>query len=97
MALGAALAEGLPRRTDLTSDHSRRICMDLLYAKQEALDRGVPFPLPQDQFCGRCHAVFSTLDLTRDVFRQLHRGAIPEPVRVALKKEMADERDMPSE
>jgi RNA polymerase sigma-70 factor, ECF subfamily len=97
MTLRAALAEALPRRTDLTSDHSRRICMDLLYAKQEALDRGVPFPLPQDQFCARCHAVFSTLDLTRDVFRQLHRGAIPEPVRVALKKEMADERDMPSE
>jgi len=45
MAMRQALVEGLPRRTDLPMDRSKRVCLDLLYAKQEALDRGVPFPL----------------------------------------------------
>ncbi|MFC1530799.1 RNA polymerase sigma factor [Gemmatimonadota bacterium] len=88
MAMRKELVEGLQKRADLKLDHSKRICLDLLYAKQEALDRGVPFPLPQDQFCARCHAVFATLDLTQDVFRQLHHGAVPDAVRVALKCEM---------
>jgi hypothetical protein len=61
------------------------VCLDLLYAKQEALDRGVPFPLPQDQLCARCHAVFATLDLTQEVFRQLHSGELPASVRLALR------------
>ena len=95
MAMRKGLVEGLPKRTALKLDHSKRICLDLLYAKQEALDRGVPFPLPQDQFCARCHAVFSTLDLTQDMFRQLHQGAVPDPVRLALKREMEAEYPRP--
>ena len=96
MATRKSLVEGLAKRTNLKLDHSKRICLDLLYAKQEAMDRGVPFPLPQDQFCARCHAVFSTLDLTQDVFRQLHRGAVPDAVRLALKREMEAEYPRPS-
>ena len=86
MAMRKALVEGLPKRADLPVDTSKRVCLDLLYAKQEALDRGVPFPLPQDQLCARCHAVFATLDLTQEVFQQLHRGQMPDSVRSALQK-----------
>jgi len=85
MAMRRTLVEGLPRRTDLPVDPSKRVCLDLLYAKQEALDRGVPFPLPHDQLCARCHAVFATLDLTQEVFRRLHAGELPSSVRAALR------------
>jgi hypothetical protein len=61
------------------------VCLDLLYAKPEALDRGVPFPLPHDWLCARCHAVFATLDLTQEVFQQLHAGELPPSVRAALQ------------
>lgn len=91
MAMRKALVEGLPRRADLPVDRSKRVCLDLLYAKQEALDRGVPFPLPQDQLCARCHAVFATLDLTQEVFQQLHRGEMPESVRGALRRALESE------
>lgn len=97
MALRKSLVEGLPKRTNLELDHSKRICLDLLYAKQEALDHGVPFPLPQDEFCTRCHAVFATLDLTQEVFQQLRQGAVPDAVRLALKKEMEAEYSRSSE
>ncbi len=91
MAIRKELVEGLSKRADPGTDHSKQVCLDLLYAKQEALDRGVPFPLPQEQFCARCHAVFSTFDLTQEVFRQLHQGAVPDAVRVALKRELGAE------
>jgi RNA polymerase sigma-70 factor (ECF subfamily) len=86
MAMRKALSDGLPKRKDLPLDGSKQICLDLLYAKQEALDRGVPFPLPQDQLCARCHAVFATLDLTQEVFQQLHRGELPPSARLALQR-----------
>jgi RNA polymerase sigma-70 factor (ECF subfamily) len=86
MAMRKALVEGLPKRADLPVDQSKRVCLDLLYAKQEALDHGVPFPLPQEQLCARCHAVFATLDLSQEVFHQLHRGEMPESVRLALQQ-----------
>jgi RNA polymerase sigma-70 factor (ECF subfamily) len=97
MAMRKWLVEGMPKRTNLELDHSKRICLDLLYAKQEALDRGVPFPLPQDELCARCHAVFATLDLAQDVFRQLHQGGVPDDVRIALKQEMEGESSRSSE
>ena len=66
LALRKTLAEDLPRRDAPHPDHSRQVCLDLLGAKQEALDRGVDFPVPPEELCTRCKSLFSTLDLTYD-------------------------------
>jgi len=92
MRLRRDLARALPTRECSTVDHPKRLCLDLLYAKQEALDRGVPFPLPQQELCERCHSVFATLDLTQKVFQQLHRdGNVTPEVRRALREELERE------
>jgi len=92
MKLRRDLARALPTRECSAVDHPKRICLDLLYAKQEALDRGVPFPLPQQELCERCHSVFATLDLTQKIFQQLHRdGTLTPEVRRALHGELKRE------
>ena len=62
------------------SDHERKFCVDLLQAKQEALDRGVPFPVHEGDLCEHCRGLFASLDLTRDVCRRLAAGDIPSEV-----------------
>lgn len=56
--------------------YSQQTCLDLLHAKQEALDRGVPFD--SGVICERCRSVFATLDLTQDVCRQLALDELPD-------------------
>lgn len=82
------LARGLPKRPAPPPDHERALCLDLLHAKQEALDRGVRFPVTQEELCVRCRSLFITLDLTQEACRQLGRGELPEPVRRAVLAEM---------
>jgi RNA polymerase sigma-70 factor, ECF subfamily len=91
LVLRRALAEALPRRAAPPPDHARRVCLDLLHAKQEALDRGVEFPLPRRELCSRCEALFATLDLTRDACFHLGEGTLPAPVRAVLLAEMKAE------
>lgn len=82
------LTEHLPKRHAPPPDHARRICLDLLQAKQEALDRGAPFPVPRDELCSRCASMFETLDMTRDVCRDLAAGHLPDEIRRTLLEEM---------
>jgi RNA polymerase sigma-70 factor (ECF subfamily) len=92
MEVRRRLAEVLPQRASVSVDHTRRICLDLLLAKQEALDHGVEFPYSQGELCDRCHSVFSTLDLARDVFQRLHQdGELAPEVRQALDRELERE------
>ena len=60
-----------------SGDHGHRFCQDLLRAKQEALDRGVPLLVSDADLCERCKSLFATLDLSRDVCRLLAQGEIP--------------------
>ncbi len=54
-----------------------RICLDLLRAKQDALDRGVAFPEPGRQLvCDRCKALFESLDVTSELCRRLGEGLV---------------------
>jgi hypothetical protein len=66
--------------------------MDLLWAKQEALDRGVDFPIPEQHLCERCRSVFATLDLTGDVCHLLGDVKLPDEARRALEKRVMRER-----
>lgn len=84
LALRRELARKLPRRDAPPPDHSRQMCLDLLQAKQESLDRGVPFRVQPQDLCLRCRAMFASLDLTRDVCRTLGRNEMPAELRETL-------------
>ena len=87
LALRKELADSLPQREAPPPDHSQKVCLDLLSAKQEAFDRGVEFPVPPDELCSRCQSVMSTLDLTFDACRQLNLDSLPEPLRQSILDE----------
>jgi RNA polymerase sigma-70 factor (ECF subfamily) len=82
------LSKGLPTKPAPSSDRDRTLCLDLLQAKQESLDRGVKFPVAQDELCVRCRSLFATLDLTQDACHKLGEGEIPEPVKEAILNKM---------
>ncbi len=82
------LARKLPLKDAPPPDHSRRMCLDLIRAKQEALDRGVEFPLSDDELCSRCRAFFNTLDLAKSACRSIRDGRIPDRLKRELLNSM---------
>lgn len=84
LLLRRRVAEGLPQKPAPHPNHARSVCLDLLAAKQEALDRGVPFRVPPEELCTRCEALFDTLDLTQQVCLELRDGELPAPLRQAV-------------
>jgi RNA polymerase sigma-70 factor, ECF subfamily len=78
------LLEHLPARPAPPPDHDRQVCLDLLQAKQDALDRHVPFPFSSDELCVRCRSLFATLDLGRDVCGHLGQGEVPDAIRTLI-------------
>lgn len=85
LALRRALVSRLPSRLAPPPDHDRQVCLDLLAAKQEALDRHVPFRFSGDELCARCRALFQTLDLGRDVCVSLGRAELPDSLRALIR------------
>ncbi len=85
--LRRVLTEALPQKDAPPPLYSQQICLDLLRAKQEALDRGAPFPVPQEEVCGRCQALFRTLDVARESCLEIGRGELPP----ALAKRLLDD------
>lgn len=84
LAVRRALLQHLPTTAAPPPDHDRQVCLDLLAAKQEAMDRHVAFPYSGDALCARCRALFATLDLGRDVCGTLGTGALPASIRRIL-------------
>jgi hypothetical protein len=82
--LAKALREELPARPAPPMDHSRRMCLDLLRLKQDTLDRGVAFPVPEGELCARCRSLFATLDLGGEACRRLQSGELPSALRRAI-------------
>ena len=84
------LAKSLPRENLPAPDHAREMCLDLLHAKQEALDHGAEFPVPAVELCSRCKALFATLDLTQEVCVELRTQAgVPEDLQDILAQSTA--------
>ncbi len=81
LKLRDALARRLPQRELPPGGHSRRVCLDLLRVKLEALDRRQPFPYSDAALCERCRAVFGALDLARDACAALAADRIPAALR----------------
>lgn len=91
LQIAKELRAKLPKKLAPPPDHSKRMCLDLLKAKQESLDRGVPFPIPQDELCTRCQSLFATLDLGGEVCRRIGaRDDIPGEVREAIARQMRE-------
>jgi len=81
LKLRQVLAEQLPHRPAPEPDHARRVCLDLLHAKLEAMDRRVPFPFSDAALCERCRNLLGTLDLAADSCRALGGGSLPGELR----------------
>jgi RNA polymerase sigma-70 factor (ECF subfamily) len=84
LRIRAEIDKALPRQVQDAPPpaYPLQVYFDLLNAKQEALDRGVPFD--QAVICDRCRSVFSSLDLTQEVCRELAAGSLPESLRQRL-------------
>ncbi len=71
----------------------RQVCVDLLKAKMEAIDRGgvaAGHRVPQAEVCARCRAVFRELDLVQDACARLGEGPMPTPLRRKLLRMIRD-------
>lgn len=73
----------------LVVEHSRGACLDLLRLKQDALDKGVNFPLPDSELCVRCRALFDTLNLAHDVCVRMNTGDLPPKLAALLEERYA--------
>lgn len=84
LKLREAMDHGLPRdpRPTPPPAYPLQTCLDLLEAKQSALDRGVPFE--SSIVCDRCKAVFGTLDMAHAICGELGRDGMPGEVRARL-------------
>jgi RNA polymerase sigma-70 factor (ECF subfamily) len=89
LKLRDAVDRALPRNPNPAPPpaYPEQTCLDLLAAKQEALDRGVPFE--SEIICERCRSVFASLDLTQEVCRDLAAENLPAEVRARLEARVA--------
>jgi RNA polymerase sigma-70 factor (ECF subfamily) len=85
LAMRKSLADALPQRP-LRDPEAQPICLDLLTAKQEAVDRGVPFPVPDEFLSDRCQSFFHTLDLTRQSCRRIGETEIPASTLARMER-----------
>ena len=79
-----ALEQALPVEEVAAARYSKQVCLDLLQAKQDAMDRDADFEFPDRVVCERCAELFATLDLTHDLCGDLGKGALPEDLRQRL-------------
>lgn len=91
-----AVVEGLPSREGPPPAYGRRVCLDLLAAKQEALDRGEAFPLSEEVICERCRSVFASMDLAADLCASLAEGGLPGELRRRILAAAAEGRGPPT-
>ncbi len=70
--------------------YSKQVCLDLLEAKQAALDRGIAFD--QSIICDRCRSILAELDLTQSICRDLAEGEFPPAVHARIKEQLKAQR-----
>jgi RNA polymerase sigma-70 factor, ECF subfamily len=89
LRLRKTLLDVLPQHAAPPPAYARQVCLDLLWAKQDALDRGVRFPVGRDLLCERCRAIFATLDWMHDLCGQIAEGELPPRLRQRLLASLA--------
>lgn len=93
LRLRESVVRGLPRAALAPPAYPVQVCLDLLRAKQEALDHGTTLPDADKLICQRCRAVFASLDLTQDLCRDLAAGKLPGDVRKRLEQQLGAATD----
>jgi len=88
LRLRGELESVLPKKSLPAPIFDRAVCLDLLRAKQEALDRGVAFEFPGGVVCARCAAAFESLDWAGELCRELGRGELPPELAAWLAREL---------
>lgn len=88
LKLRAAVDDVLPRGEGVAPPpaYSEQTCLDLLNAKQDALDRGMPFD--NTIICDRCSSVFATLDLAQQACHDLASDGLPEGLKDRLARRL---------
>lgn len=92
LAVRKQIESGRPRRDAPAPIFSRQVCLDLLAAKQEALDRGAQFEFPDGVVCERCATVFAGLDLAQEACQEIgKRGEMPAALKQLVLQHVAEE------
>lgn len=91
LALRKAMTLGAASVAAPAPIYERQVCLDLLKAKMDAMDRGAgrigtAFKIPQAEVCARCRAVFRELDLVHDACSELASEQMPLKLRNAILK-----------
>jgi RNA polymerase sigma-70 factor (ECF subfamily) len=84
LAVRKEVESGRPHRAAPPPIFDKQVCLDLLAAKQDSLDRGVLFEFPDQLVCERCASVFAGLELAQDACRAAGRGELPPALRRAI-------------
>ena len=69
--------------------YEKQVCLDLLKAKMDAMDRGgaaAGSKIPQAELCARCRAVFRELDLVQEACVDMAGDAMPARLKTAILK-----------
>ena len=90
LLLRKAVLDRLPSREAPKPSYEKQVCLDLLKAKLDAMDKGRGFPIGQSVVCERCRAVFAELDLTQNACLGLATGSLPDRTRAAILKAIED-------
>lgn len=91
LALRKALMRGVASVAAPAPVHERAVCVDLLRAKMDALDRGAlgaARRLPAAEVCARCRAVFRELDMVHEACAEVAAGAMPASLRHFVRREI---------
>ena len=83
-----ALETALPVREVPAPVYSKQVCLDLLQAKQDTLDRGLDYEFPEGMLCDRCSELFATMDLAVSVCQDLARGELSDSLRRELLEQI---------
>lgn len=84
LALRKAMASGASSVAAPAPIYEKQVCLDLLKAKMDSMDRGgaaAGFKVPQAELCARCRAVFRELDIVQDACAAMGEGNLPPQVR----------------
>ncbi|MBK7645084.1 MAG: RNA polymerase sigma factor [Planctomycetes bacterium] len=91
LAVRKEVESARPQRKAPPPIFDKQVCLDLLAAKQEALDHGVEFEFPEGIVCERCAAVFASLELAQDACSEVGRGELPAALRRAILEHVRGE------
>jgi len=91
LALRKAMTAGAASVEAPMPIYEKQVCLDLLKAKMEAMDRGgvaAGQRVPKAELCARCRAVFRELDLVQDACSRMDDMKLPSALREKILGEL---------